>query len=567
MDLFDTDILIIGGGGAAAIAALYASEGGAKVTILSKTGFIGGATVQASSAFALNIEPADSPETFFKDVMRSGEGINNQRLVKVLTENARGDFLELEKWLVRLDRSETSEVRSIKKTEGHAFMRSYADRRQMHGILLGLSMAANLLEIRILENRFVTKIIRDRDVVAGVSAFNSKTGDLELFRAKVVILATGGCGQIYRYTTNSLELTGDGYAYAFDLGLPLIDMEMVQFLPLAFPYPESYRGTILGMASLFGKKVRFYNGAGKRFMKIYDPVNMEYTTRDIAARAIYNEIKQGRGTPEGAIIVDPTESERSELEKYRSSSKLIYDILAQIFGEEAARWEKPFLAVPSAHFVMGGIKIDERGHTQLRNLLAMGEVAGGVQGANRLGGAALTEMVVFGKAVGQEATRMIKAAERALALERELEAAFESEKQRIMQLYRPRDSRSVRPYRVKEEIQDIMWEKVSIIKKQAELEEAWRALKQIEDDDLQRMRVFSQGKIMNRELIDALEAENMLKVAKLVVKASTFREESRGAHFRDDYPNKNDEEWLRNVVVQKAEDGSIGCYAAPLETL
>ena len=408
MNTIETDVLIIGGGGAAALAALQISGKGAKVKILSKTGFIGGATVQASGAFALTVDPMDSPETFFKDMMHSGEGINNPHLVKALTENSYKDFVDLEKWLVRLDRSETSEVRCVKKTEGHSYIRSYADRRQMHGILSALFLSVKLAGADVLENRFVTKIFRDEEKVSGVLALNLKSGSFEMYRAKVVILATGGFGQLYKYTTNSVELTGDGHAFAFDLGLPFVDMEMVQFLPLSFPFPESYRGTILGMSSNFGKKVRFLNRLGERFMEKYDPVKMEYATRDVAARAIYREIKEGRGTPEGAILVDPTECDPAELEKYSKSFQSIYKLLGETFGQEAAEWKKPFLAVPSQHFVMGGIKVDENGHTGLSNFLAVGEVTGGVHGANRLGGAALTEVLVFGKRVGQEAARILR---------------------------------------------------------------------------------------------------------------------------------------------------------------
>lgn len=567
MDTIETDILIIGGGGAAALAALYISGGGSKTTILSKSGFIGGATVQASGAFALTVDPMDSPDTFFEDMLRSGEGINNQYLVKALTENAYEDFVGLEKWLVRLDRSETSEVRCVKKTEGHSFIRSYADRRQMHGILSALFLAVNLAGPEVLENRFVTKIFRDGEKVTGVLALNLKSGSFELYRPKMVILATGGFGQVYKYTTNSMELTGDGYTYAFDLGLPLIDMEMIQFLPLAFPFPESYRGTILGMSSNFGKKVKFLNGLGERFMEKYAPEKMEYATRDIAARAIYREIKEGRGTPEEAILVDPTECDQSELEKYSKSFMSIYKLLGETFGQEAAEWKKPFQAVPSQHFVMGGIKIDEKGRTGLINLLAVGEVAGGVHGANRLGGAALTEVLVFGKAIGEEAARIIREDQGKRIDQAGLKSMVSEEVKRVTRLFSPLPSDFVRPYKVKEKIQNIMWEKASIIRRQSEMEEAWRELVKIEETLIPRMRLHSPGRIMNRDLVDGLEAVNMLKVAKIILRACISRTESRGAHFREDFPEKNDREWLKNVVIQKTSDEEIGCRQAPIETL
>lgn len=567
MDTIETDVLIIGGGGAAALAALYISDKGAKATILSKTGFIGGATVQASGAFALTVDPMDSPDTFYRDMLRSGEGINSKHLVRVLTRNAYKDFIELEKWLVRLDRSETSEVRCVKKTEGHSYIRSYADRRQMHGILSALFLSVNLAGPDVFENRFVLKIFKDEEKVTGILALNLKRGSFELYRPKVVILATGGCGQVYKYTTNSMELTGDGHAYAFDLGLPLIDMEMIQFLPLAFPFPESYRGTILGMSSNFGKKVKFLNGLGERFMEKYAPEKMEYATRDVAARAIYREIKEGRGTPEKAVLIDPTECDRSELEKYSKSFGSIYKLLGETFGQEAAEWRKPFLAVPSQHFVMGGIKIDEKGHTGVRNLLAVGEVAGGVHGANRLGGAALTEVLVFGKAVGEEAARIVREDQGTRVDQKHLENMVSEEVKRVTGFFETPAFDFIRPYILKEKIQNIMWEKASIIRKQSDMEEAWRELLEIKEILIPKMRVQSPGRIMNRDWIDSLEVENMLKVSRIILKACIFRTESRGAHFREDFAEKNDLEWLKNVVIQKTADGKIGCRQAPIEAL
>ena len=288
--------------------------------------------------------------------MKSGAHINNQRLVKVLAEEAHDVFYGLEQYGLMLDRGPSGEMRSIKRSEGHSFLRSYADRRQFHGIVGGLKRAVTQEKIGLLEERMLLKLFTDEGAVRGGLFFSLADGTFESVSARVVILVTGGCGQLYSVTTNAQCLTGDGYALAFDAGAELIDMEMVQFLPLAFPRPSTMRGQLIGMCSLFGPNVKLYNGLGERYMLRHDPEKLEYATRDVVARANYTEIQEGRGTKRKTIVVDPTENDRSLVEQYRNSLAVAYDMIAETFGEKAARWEATFEAIPSQHFMMGGVQ-------------------------------------------------------------------------------------------------------------------------------------------------------------------------------------------------------------------
>lgn len=547
---YETDILIVGGGGAAAMAAIEASRGGASSLIVCKDTFLGGATVQASSGTSVPFLPEDSPSIFYADAMKSGAYINNSKLVKALTEEAQQAFYGLERDGCILDRSPSGQIRSIKRSEGHSVLRSYSDRRQLHGIVSGLKRRVTEEKVNFLEERMLLRLFTDEGGVRGGLFFSLENGDFEVISAKAVILATGGCGQLYPVTTNAQCLTGDGYALAFEAGAELVDMEMVQFLPLAFPYPSTIRGTIIGMSSLFGPKVKLYNGLGERYMLRHDPEKQEYATRDVVARANYIEIQEGRGTKRKTIIVDPTENDRSLLKEYRKSHAVVYGMIAETFGEKAANWEATFEAIPSQHFMMGGVRIDENCRTSVGNLLCCGEVSGGVHGANRLAGNALTELFVFGRRAGRTAAEIARTASAAAVPDGLIRSSVKE-----WQAYLD-SPEGLEPGRMRQKLQKIMWDNVGIVRNGEDIEKGLEALRRLQTK-VNGVRTKCRSRHWNRQWLEALELQHMIRTAELIAVSALERKESRGSHFRKDYPS-TDPAWLRNVIVSKDSGGGIG---------
>jgi succinate dehydrogenase/fumarate reductase flavoprotein subunit len=393
------------------------------------------------------------------------------------------------------------------------------------------------------------RLFAEEGRVQGGLFFSLEDGKFELISARAVVLATGGCGQLYSVTTNSNCLTGDGYALAFQTGAELVDMEMVQFLPLAFPYPATVRGAIIGMCSLFGPKVKLYNGLGERYMERYAPKTLEYATRDIVARANYLEIQEGRGTRKRTIVVDPTENDLSRLKEYREISAVIYQMIAETFGEKAAAWQAPFEAVPSQHFMMGGVKIDEDCRTSVQNFLCCGEVSGGVHGANRLSGNALTEIYVFGKRAGREAAGLASAS----PLRTPHPERVNDEMNKIAALLN--NPEGVSPLRLRAKLHKTMWDHVGIVRDGDGLQKALTRLGGLKRD-LSRIHIKCKERRWNRERLEALELPLMIQAAELIATAALSRTESRGAHYRMDFPESNPE-WLKNVLLSRDDNSGI----------
>ena len=371
------DVVIVGGGGAAALAALAAKEGGASVALITKeSSLVGGATIMSAGGTSAPYTSSDSPEIFLADIMRAGGGLNNPKLARIVADRSVPAVLNLETYGYLLDRKDASTLRTIKQGEGHAFPRGYLDRREALGLCHALGRALMRNEIVLFPEMVASKLLVKDNRAVGVLALSLVTGEYVAFNAKSVILATGGLGALYKVTTNSTLLTGDGYAMALDAGAELVDMEMVQFLPINFPYPATRRGKMIGMCSHFGPGVKLYNALGERYMTKYDPERMEFTTRDIGARANFTEIKEGRGTKNHAIIVDPRDHDPSILQRFRTSVPHIYAMFREVYGQRAAEWQEPFEAIPSQHFFMGGVRIDEQCRTTIPGLFAVGEVPG-----------------------------------------------------------------------------------------------------------------------------------------------------------------------------------------------
>ena len=550
---FTSDVLIIGGGGAAAMAALSARSYGAKVTIVSKeTSLVGGATIMAAGGTSAVFNPGDSPEIFYKDIMLSGKNLNNPKLVRILAEKSKKAVLKLEDYGFILDRKGLDPSRMIKEAEGHSWPRGYLDRREGLGFCHGLGGALIRNGVDFLPEIAICKLLTHHGRVVGALGLSLVTGDYIVFNSKETILASGGLGAIYRVTTNSKILTGDGYAMAWDVGAELVDMEMVQFLPMAFPYPKSREGLNIGMCSLFGPGVKLYNGLAERYMEKYDPERKEFSTRDIVARANYTEIREGRGTENRTIIVDPREHDPRILQRFQTTHPHIYSMLKEVFGERTALWEEPFEAIPSQHFFMGGILIDENCETGIPGLFAVGEVSGGVHGANRLAGCALTEIFVFGDIAGEKAAFSSQKEE----LVPPQEAEIKEEINRLEGIFKA-SRRGARPFEVKRAIQNIMWDNLAPVRDEEGMKMALAGLKSIQENDLPNLSLGSSQNKYNRERMEAVEVGLMIKTAIFVTRAALSRKESRGSHYRTDFPALDDKQWIRNTVLRKGSNGEV----------
>jgi len=547
------DVLIVGGGGAAALAALEANRAGLTVGLVTKeSALVGGATIMAAGGTSAVFSADDTPETFLADILKAGGDLNNVKLAKIVADRSAQAVFDLETHDYLLDRKDATTLRTIKQGEGHAWPRGCLDRREALGVCHALSKALMEHKIALFPETVVSKILIKENRAVGAVAMSLVTGGYLVFSAKAVILATGGLGALYKVTTNSNVLTGDGFALAFDAGAELIDMEMVQFFPIAFPYPAVRRGKMIGVSSWFGPNVRLRNGLGERYMPKYDPERFEMTTRDIASRANFIEIMEGRGTKNGAIIVDPTDHDPALLLRFKTSIPHVYAMFREVYGDRAAEWEEPFEAIPSQHFFMGGIRIDEECRTNVNGLFAVGEASGGTHGANRLSGVALTEVYVFGPVAGRTAARHASSEELVSPDKEEINAEIG----RLERLFKA--GSGMRPFEAKAAIQDVMWKRLGPVRDGLGIETAITAFERIEREQMTGMVIGCKDRVYNRDRMEAIEVPLMVKTAHLVARAASERKESRGSHYRTDFPERNDEDWLRNIVIKKDGGGRLG---------
>ena len=554
------DVIVIGGGGAAALAALAAKKAGAQVAILTKeSSLVGGATIMSAGGTSASFAQLDGEEVFHSDIIKAGGELNNPKLVRIVAGNSVRALFGLETYDFLLDRKNFETLRTIKQGEGHTYPRGYLDRREALGFCHALSRAIMRNEITVFSEMVVSRLlVRDNQAIGALSV-SLVSGENTIFSAKAVILATGGLGALYEVTTNSSVLTGDGFAMAWDIGAELVDMEMVQFLPLAFPYPSMRRGKIIGMCSHFGSGVKLYNGLGERYMEKYDSEKMEFATRDVASRASFTEIKEGRGTEKRTIIVDPRDHEPSILLRFKNSVPHIYAMFKDIYGDRVAEWQEPFEAIPSQHFFMGGLRIDEECRTNIAGLFAVGEVAGGVHGANRLSGVALTEIFVFGPRAGNSAALYARKEKFVDFHERQVK----DEIGRLKGLFKT--GRGIRPFEIKAAIQTIMWDKLGPVRDETGIRSAIDSLEGFQRTELEQMVTGSDNDVYNRDRMEAIEVPLMLKTGLLVARSALARRESRGSHFRSDFSTKDDKNWLKNIIVKKTSDERIDLQTRRIE--
>ncbi len=580
-DSIEHDVLIIGAGGAGLRAAIEASAAGVSVGLVCKSLLGKAHTVMAEGGMAAamaNVDERDNWQTHFADTMRGGQYLNNWRMAELHAKQAPDRVRELEGWGAVFDRTQEGKINQ-RNFGGHKY------RRLAHvGDRTGLEMIRTLQDhgihqgIDVHMECTVTTLIKNGDRVVGAFAYSRELGRFKLFKAKAIVLATGGIGRAFKVTSNSWEYTGDGQSLAYHSGADLIDMEFVQSHPTGMVWPPSVKG-ILVTEGVRGEGGVLKNSEGKRFMfddipKLYAHQTSdnaeegwryvmgdrnarrppELLTRDHVARCIVREIKAGRGSPHGGVYLDIAWiKERLPNGEAHIKKKLpsMYHQFKELAGIDITK--EPMEVGPTTHYVMGGIRVD--GDTQMTTvpgLFAAGECAAGLHGANRLGGNSLSDLVVFGKLAGEHAARFAKEQGFGSINNADVDAA---RRDALKPLDGNRSQDPGGPYQIQYDLQEMMQEKVGIVRTEDEMQEAIVGIEQL------KLRAQNVGAVGNREYNPgwhtALDLKSLMTVAEAVARSAAIRKESRGAHFRDDYPDKDPEFGQVNMVLRKGRDGAM----------
>jgi succinate dehydrogenase flavoprotein subunit len=539
------DVLIIGAGGAGLRATIEALAQGASVGVVCKSLLGKAHTVMAEGGIAAamaNVDPADGWKPHFRDTMRGGKFLNNWRMAQLHAQEAPDRIRELEQWGALFDRTEDGRILQ-RAFGGHTY------KRLVHvGDRTGLELIRTLqdrgvaLGVDVYMECTVTKLLMDGGRVAGAFAYWRESGRFVVFKAKAVVLCTGGIGKAYRVTSNSWEYTGDGQALAFEAGAELKDMEFVQFHPTGMVWPPGVQG-ILVTEAVRGEGGILRNKNGERFMEKYDPKRMELSTRDVVARSIYTEVKEGRGSEHGGAYLDISHKPAEYVKRKLPSMYHQFKDLADVDITQG-----PMEVGPTCHYVMGGINVE--GETQastVPGLYAAGEAAAGLHGANRLGGNSLSDLLVFGRRAGMAAAQYAKGVAPPAVDSAQVEAAARE----MLEPFERTDGES--PYEIHRDLQETMQNLVGIFRNEEDLTKSFIHLEELKDRAkkvrVDGSRLFNPGWHLARDL------KAMLIVSEAVALSARERKESRGAHARIDYEKTDDEKWgkLNNIIARDGE--------------
>jgi succinate dehydrogenase / fumarate reductase flavoprotein subunit len=581
---FEHDVLIIGAGGAGLRAAIEASAAGAKVGVITKSLLGKAHTVMAEGGIAAamgNVDDRDNWRVHFSDTMRGGQYLNNPRMAELHAKEAPERVRELEAWGAVFDR--TPDGRILQRNfGGHKYPRlaHVGDRTglemirtlQDHGIHQGIDVHMECT---------VITLLKSGGRMAGAFCYERERGRYKLFRAKAIVLATGGIGRAFKITSNSWEYTGDGHALAYHAGATLMDMEFVQFHPTGMIWPPSVRG-LLVTEGVRGEGGILVNNLGKRFMFDDIPANYknqtadnpeegwcytqgdkasrrppELLTRDHVARCIMREVREGRGSPHGGVFLDIAwikEKLPNAAEHIKKKLPSMYHQFKQLGDIDITK--EPMEIGPTTHYMMGGVRVD--GDTQMSEvpgLFAAGECGAGLHGANRLGGNSLSDLLVFGQRAGEFAAKFATKHTAADIDMNEVDAT-------ARQALEPFERTGENPYQIQHDLQDMMQDKVGIVRLEKEMEQALDGIRKL------RERAKHVSVTGNREYNPgwhtALDLNNLLTVSEAVTRAALLRKESRGAHFRDDYPAKDETYGSFNLIVRQGKDGEMTVTREPL---
>src|SRR6202171_4704231 len=538
------DVVVIGAGGAGLRAVIEARERGLKVAVVTKSLFGKAHTVMAEGGCAAamgNTNPKDNWKTHFGDTMRGGKFLNNWRMAELHAKEAPERVRELEQWGALFDRTSDGDILQ-RAFGGHTFKRlcHVGDRTGLEMIRTLQDRGVNL-GIDVYMECAITRLLKDGERVAGAFGYWRETGRFVVFKAKSIVIATGGIGKAWRVTSNSWEYTGDGMALAYDAGAELMDMEFVQFHPTGMVWPPGVQG-ILVTEAVRGEGGILQNKDGERFMERYDPERVDLSTRDVVARSIYTEAKEGRGTEHGGAYLDISHKPAEYVKKKLPSMYHQFRELADVDITKG-----PMEVGPTCHYMMGGIRVEaESAQSSVPGLFAAGEAAAGLHGANRLGGNSLSDLLVFGRRAGLAAAQHAKEVSAPNLDEVQISAA---EKYALAAFQRPKGES---PYAVHRDLQNVMQNLVGIFRIREDMEKALGELAKRKEraahTSVEGSRMFNPGWHM------AIELKSMLTVSEAVTRSALVREESRGAHSRIDFPELSPEWGTKNNITWR--DGS-----------
>jgi succinate dehydrogenase / fumarate reductase flavoprotein subunit len=522
-------VLVIGAGGAGMRAAIEAAAAGARVAVVCKSLLGKAHTVMAEGGIAAalgNVDPDDNWQVHFQDTMRGGQMINNWRMAELHARESPDRVYELETYGAIFDR--TPDGRVLQRAFG-----AHTYRRLCHvGDRTGLEMIRSLqdrlvqLGIEVHMEVTLTRLLKDGDRVIGAFGYNRVDGAFMTFRSKAVIIATGGWGRLYQVTSNSWEGTGDGVAMGFDAGAEVLDPEMVQFHPTGMVWPPGVRG-ILVTEAVRGEGGYLTNSEGKRFMLEVDPKKKELSSRDVVARAIYKEVQAGRGTEHGGAYLDVRHLGADKIKKKLPS---MYEQFLRLADVDITK--EPMEVAPTIHYAMGGLRVEaETGATTVPGLYAAGEAAAGLHGANRLGGNSLSDLLVFGRRAGEAAAAYVRDAKPGTIDERQI-----ADEQQLMLLPLSGEGKE-NPYLLHQELQQAMQDGAGLAREEKSLKACLDKVLELRQRSA-RIRVPGTRKY-NPGWHTARDLWFMLTIAEAIVRAAIERRESRGAHWRLDYLDRD----------------------------
>jgi succinate dehydrogenase / fumarate reductase flavoprotein subunit len=590
-ETYNYDVLVIGSGGAGLRAAIEATHAGVSVAVICRSLLGKAHTVMAEGGVAAalaNVDDRDNWKIHFADTMRGGQYLNNWRMAELHAKESPDRVKELEAWGAVFDRTDDGRILQ-RNFGGHKYP------RLAHvGDRTGLEMIRTLQDyvihqpVDIYQEYTIISLLKEDDKIVGAFGYDREKGLFKVFQAKAVVIATGGMGRIYKISSNSWDCTGGGISLAYHAGAELIDMEFVQFHPTGMVWPPSVRGLLI-TEGVRGEGGVLRNNQGKRFMfdeipELYrgqtstdEEEGWRYTqgdknakrppellTRDHVARCIMREIKEGRGSPHGGVFLDIAwikEKISNAPEHIKRKLPSMYHQFKELAGVDITK--EPMEVGPTTHYIMGGVRVEADSQmTSVPGLFAAGEVAAGLHGANRLGGNSLSDLLVFGKRAGEFAAKFARETKAVTVSESKVDEIATSA---LAPFERESNSDKENPFQLQSELQEMMHSLVGIVRTEEELKRAIDSIGTLQ----QRAKKVACGgnRGYNPGWHTAIELTHMLTVAEAIAKAAIERKESRGGHFREDFPEKSENFGKFNISIHKSEGGNMRVEQTPIENL